>query len=393
MTDTTLTKPQVNLDIVLEEAESKGMMVPVGDVYDAADAAAKAEFTPTTELDENEIKAAMAEIDLENTNSITRFGFGVSQDATAVSQEMIEGVRNKDTGPVGDIMNDMMLELRGLDADDLKGGGFMSWLRSHASRVAKFGQKFETVQNQIEGMKGNLLKHQTTLMTSVASMDRLYAKTEEQFHNLEVYIVAGERMVEQLKTKDLPAMQKLVEKGKKGKDGTPAALMPQKLADLQARIDQLERKVHDLKLVRMVTLQAMPKIRLTQESDNNLIGKIDSIIVTTIPIWYQEMAIAIEQAKTQKAADAVSSVTDATNDMLMKGAEQFKQATLDARRAVEKSVVGIEAVEYQNQKIIETIEEALQITAEGKAAREEADRVLKGTEEALRKALATTTAE
>lgn len=392
MTDTTVTTPQINMDIVLEEAETKGMMVPVSDVYDAAEAAAREGFNPATQLNESEIVAAMKEIDLENTNSITRFGFGVSQEATAVSQEMISGVRNKDTGPVGDIMNNMMLELRGLDADELKGGGIMGWLRSHASRVAKFGQKFETVQNQIESMKSSLLNHQTTLMTSVATMDRLYNKTEEQFHNLEVYIVAGERMVERLKTVDVPQMATLVEQGKDGRDGTPAALMPQRLADLQARVDQLERKVHDLKLVRMVTLQAMPKIRLTQESDNNLIGKIDSIIVTTIPIWYQEMAIAIEQAKTQKAADAVTSVTDATNDMLMKGAEQFKQATLDARKAVEKSVVGIEAVEYQNQKIIETIQEALEITAQGKAAREEADRVLKGTEEALRKALAKTEA-
>lgn len=387
MTDITMTPVKVDMGIVMQEAENLPVVTTDGMFDRAHHAAADKAFKPATAISDAEIESVMSEVDLDNTNSITMFGFAASQAATAVSQEMIAGVRNKDTGPVGDIMNDMMLELRGLDPEDMKGGGVFGWFKSQASRVTKFGQKFETVQNQIESMKGNLLKHQTVLMTSVATMDRLYNKTEEQFHGLEVYIMAGERLIADLNANQIPAMQAIVEAGKDGEDGTPAALMPQKYADLQAKRDQLERKVHDLKLVRMVTLQAMPKIRLTQDSDNSLISKIGSIVTTTIPIWYQEMAIAIEQAKTQKAADAVNSVTDATNDMLMRGADQFKQATITAREAVEKSVVGIEAVEYQNAKIIETIEEALQITREGKAAREEADRVLKSTESALREAL------
>ena len=383
----TKTKTKVDIDMLVAEAENKGMLVPVGDVYTAADRAADAEFTPATAVSEEEIAAAMAEVDLDNTNTITRFGFKASKAATAVSREMLDGVRNKDTGPVGEVMNGMMLELRGLDAAEMSGGGLMGFFRTHASRVARFGQKFEKVENQIESMKSNLLNHQVTLMTSVATMDRLYGKTEDQFHTLEVYIMAGDQLIERLNVVDIPVMQKIVEAGSDGQDSTPAALMPQKFADLQAKRDQLERKVHDLKLVRMVTLQALPKIRLTQDSDNSLVSKIDSIVTTTIPIWYQEMAIAIEQAKTQKAANAVNEVTDATNEMLMKGADAFQKATIDAKRAVEKSVVGIEAVKYQNEKIIETIAEALKITQEGKAARAEADLVLIEAEKALTTAL------
>ena len=385
---TTTTKTTLDLNLV--EDQTKGMLVPVGDVYDAADSMPTEKLKPISVITDAEIEAAMSEIDLEQTNTITRFGYKASEAATAVSAEMLQGVRNKDTGPVGEVMSDMMLSLRKLDVDSLHGGGMFGWLRKQSTRIVQFGQKFETIQNQIESMKGNLIKHQTTLMTSVASMDRLYEKTEQQFHTLEVYIMAGERMLDHLNNVAIPALEAEVASGKDGSDGTPASLMPQKFTDLQSRRDQLERKVHDLHTVRVVTLYSLPKIRLTQDTDNNLIGKIDSITTTTIPMWYQEMAMAIEQAKTQAAANSINTVADATNEMLMRSADQFKQATLDARSAVERSVVGIEAVKYHSEKILETFEEAIKITEAGKAARAEASEVLKGTESALRAALSKT---
>lgn len=379
------TQTKIDVTVLDHEPQSAGAIVSVNE--NALLANVNTTFAPATAFTELEVQSAMEEVDLEDTNTITRFGFKASEAATSVSQEMIGNVRNKDSGPVGEIMNDMMGHLRGLDATEMKGGGFFGWLTNQTKRVLKFSQQFEKVSDQIESMKSNMITHQTTMMTSVAMMDRLYTKTEEQFHALEVYIVAGERLLDSINTVDIPAMAAIVDANRDGEDGTPAALMPQKYADLQNRRDVMERKVHDLKLVRMVTLQALPKIRLTQDSDNNLISKIDSIVTTTIPIWYQEMAIAIEQAKTQKAAEAVSSVADATEEMLTRGADAFQKATLDARRAVERSVVGIEAVKYQNQKIIETIDEAAKIAVEGKKARAEAEATLVETESALREAL------
>lgn len=365
---------------------------PQGAVEAAAVLVSASTFQPSTSISAAEIEAATREFDLTNTNSITRFGAAASESATAVSRQMLDGVRNKDTGPAGDVMSQMMLKIRGMDSSKLAGGGLFGWLKSRASRLAGFMQEFEEVSEQIEAMSDSLRHHQITLMTSVAMMDRLYDATVIQFHNLEVYILAGEQILHHLNTVDIPALRDEVTSGKDGKDGTPASLMPQKLNDLIAKRDQMERKVHDLKLVRMVSLQALPKIRLTQDSDNSLIAKIDTIVATTIPIWYQEIAINMEIAKTQKSADATIMVADATEEMLVRGAEQFKTATISAKNAVERSVVGIDAIKKANDLIIQTLEESVSIVQAGKRSRAEADRVLLGTEQALRDALNKTAA-
>jgi uncharacterized protein YaaN involved in tellurite resistance len=236
-------------------------------------------------------------------------------------------------------------------------------------------------------MGDNLRSHQTSLMTSVAMMDRLYEVTVQQFHQLEVYIIAGQRVLEKMNTVDIPAMQKIVEAGLDGADGTPASLMPQMFNDLQNRRDQLERKVHDLKLVRMVALQSLPKIRITQDTDNSLIAKIDTIIATTIPLWYSEMAMALEINKTLQAAKVTSDVTDATDAMLRRGADQFQTATLNARKMVERSVVGVDAVKHINAVMIDTLDEVVNITTSGRKAREEAELSLLSMETALNTAL------
>jgi uncharacterized protein YaaN involved in tellurite resistance len=342
---------------------------------------------PMTEITEAEIVTVMGEIDLHNTNSITRFGAAASEQATAVSRQMLSGVRNKDVGPVGEVMSDMILQIRGLDPTSLSGGGIFGWLKSKASRMAGFVQQFEEVSEQIEAMGENLRSHQVTLMTSVTMMDRLYEVTVDQFHRLEVYIMAGERVLSNLNNNAIPEMQKLVEANLPGSDGTPASLMPQAFSDLQNRRDQLDRKVHDLKLVRMVALQSLPKIRITQDTDNSLISKIDTIIATTIPLWYSEMAMALEINKTMQAAKVTSDVTDATDEMLRRGADQFQKATLSARKMVERSVVGVDAVKHINDVMISTLDDVVKITQDGRKARSDAEKSLIGMESALRDAL------
>lgn len=393
MTTDTMEQTAVNLDVVTAEVARVGDLVLADptNVTAMTKAAAQEKFTPATQVNEAEITAAMTEVDLNNTNSITGFGAAASREATSVSRQMLDGVRNKDTGPAGEILNDMMLKVRGLGSPS-DSGGIFGFIKSKASKLASWTQRFEEAQAQIDKMASDLEEHQDTMKTSVAMMDRLYDATAAQFHNLEVYILAGERLLDGLNKTDIPVLQLEVESGKDGSDGTPAALMPQKLNDLVGKRDLLERKVHDLKMVRMVTLQAMPKIRLTQDSDNNLITKIDTVITATIPIWHQEVALNMEVAKTQKAADAVNNVTDATDEMIERSAEQFKTATISAKRAVERSVVGIDAVEKANALIIETMNEAVEIVKEGKRARAAADQALFGTEQALRTALKETAA-
>lgn len=381
MTTTTATK----LDTSLMSAEAAKMgdvvLANPSQVVAVAEEAARAEFKPVTRVSEAEVSAALAEINLDNTNSITTFGSAASRQASAVSREMMTGVRNKDTGPVGETMNSMMGTLRGLDPNDLKGGGIFGWMKSQASRALQFAQKYESVASQIDTMAETLDGHKVILMTSVEMNDRLYDASEAQFHSIEVYIVAGQQMLEQMNNTLIPEMQAKL-------DANPDdALLPQEFKDLQSKRDQMERKVHDLKLVRMVTLQALPKIRMTQDSDIALIGKIETIISTTIPIWEQNMAIALSVAKTKNAADATNLVTDMTEQMLTQGAEQFKTATIEAREAVERGVVSVEVVQQVNQTIIDTIGEAVEITKKGKQMRADAEQALIGTEAALREAL------
>lgn len=385
----TITNPNVNMGIINGDVSLMGNFskLPPTDIVHRADIAASTRFMPSTAIGEPEIVAAINTVDLNNTNTITRFGATASEQATSVSRQMLDGVRNKDTGPVGEVMSDMMLKIRGLDAGSITGGGMFGWLKSKASRVAAFGQKFEEVQEQLDSLTDALRSHQIQLMTSVAMMDRLYDATVMQFHDLEVYIIAGERLLTNLNRTNVPDMQHVVDSQKDGPDGTPASLMPQKLNDLLNHRDQLERKVHDLKLVRMVSLQSLPKIRLTQDSDNSLIAKIDTIAATTLPLWHQEMAMALEVTKTQTVAKAVSDVTDATEQMLIRGADQLKAATISTRSTVERSVVGIEAIKHVNKTIIETLDETVKMVTEGKRIRAEADQTLIDIEGALREAL------
>ncbi len=372
----------VTPDQILEKAELV--------VLDEANPASPTKFAPASAISREEIDAAKAEVDMDHTNTLTRFGAEASRDTTTIAKQMLEGVRNKDVGPVGEVISGMMLQIRGLDTSDLKNPGFWAKMKSSASRLVAFTQKYEKVDAQITRMGAMLDTHQTVLMTSVAMMDRLYDAAVGQFHALEVYIIAGEEILADMNANDIPAMQVIIDAETDGADGTPAALMPQKFRDLQNKRDILERVVHDRKMVRMVTLQALPKIRVTQDSDNNLIGKIDTIASTTISLWTTEVAMALEMEKTKSAADAISSVVDATDEMLRRGADQFKEATISARLAVERSVVGIDAVEYANQVIIETLGEVVSITEDGKKARAQAEQSLVGLESALRGALTKT---
>lgn len=389
-TTATATVNPVDLNIATAEASKLGelQVVTPENVANLAVEAVNSEFKPTTTLNEDEVVSAMAEIDLTKTNTITMFGASAADQATAVSQQMLDGVRNKDTGPAGDIMKQMVLKFQSLDPESLKEGNFITkWLKSQASKVADFKADLDKVNDQIAGMVQNLDEHQITMMTDVAKLDRLFDATVVQFHELEVYIVAGQRRLDQLNDDELPAMQALVEAEKPGADGTPASLMPQKFADLQNRRDQLERKIYDLKLVRQVSLMALPQIRQTQDTDNALIAKIETIKSTTIPVWYQQMALALTVQNTQNAADATNDVTDATEMMMKKQSEAYKVAQIEARKSVERSVVSIETLETVNNNMIETLDETVRITEEGKMARAKGVAILQSQEAALTSAL------
>jgi uncharacterized protein YaaN involved in tellurite resistance len=350
----------------------------------------KADLTAADAADpavQAEIDKRKAEIDVTNTQSIIRFGSAAQAELQAISQEMLSGVRSKDVGPAGDSLRDMVTSLRGFSVDELDPNRKRSWwerLTGSASPVAEFMARYEDVQGQIDKITGELLVHEHTLLKDIKSLDRLYEKTLDFYDELALYIAAGEAKLTELDTETIPAKQAEVQSAADG-EGVMAA---QNLRDLRAVRDDLERRVHDLKLTRQVTMQSLPSIRLVQENDKSLVTKINSTLVNTVPLWETQLAQAVTIHRGREAAGVVKEATDLTNDLLTKNAENLRQANAEIRAQTERGVFDIEAVQKANDDLIATIEESLQIADAGKARRADAEQKLLKMEEDLKGALA-----
>ncbi len=327
------------------------------------------------------IEAALATLDLSDSNAVLTFGAKAQEQLTSISDQMLEGVRNKDTGAAGSVLSDMVATLRGFDVDALKKGGFLSRLFGGASPIVRIMQRYEQVRSQIESITDRLEEHKTKLMTDVASLDRLYAASLEYFHTLADYIAAGEEALRRLDEETIPALAREAE-------SSGEVLKAQELRDLRARRDDLERRVHDLKLTRQVAMQALPSIRLVQENDKALIGKITSTIANTVPLWRTQLAQAVTIARSQEAGRTLKEATDLTNDLLKANAETLRQANREIREQVERGVFDIEAVKKANDDLIATIKESLAIADEGKKRRAAAEAVLRQCETELKQTLA-----
>ena len=330
------------------------------------------------------IEALMREIDLTDTNSIIFFGSKAQEQLTVVSEQMLEGVRTKDLGSAGDALSDMVATLRGFDIDALdpnKKPGFFARLFGKAKPVVKFLQQYEKTGKQIDVITNALDSHKTKLLTDIVSLDRLYKANLDYFHTLELYIAAGEEMLRKLDNEAIPAKEREVQ-------GSDEVIKAQELRDMRSARDDLERRVHDLKLTRQITMQSLPSIRLVQENDKGLVTKINSTLTNTVPLWRQQLATAVTIYRSGSAARTVREATDLTNELLEANAENLKTASKEVREQLERGVVDIESVKKANNTLIETIEESLQIADEGKRKRVEAEKELVQAENQLRETLA-----
>jgi uncharacterized protein YaaN involved in tellurite resistance len=330
--------------------------------------------------DRHKVESLISGIDVNDSNSVIFFGSGAQQKLTELSDSMLEGVRNKDLGSAGDSLNEMVATLRGFSADGLEKPGFFARLFGAAKPVAKFLQRYEDVRRQTDRITDDLEDHKTKLLTDVVSLDRLYNANLEYFHELDLYIMAGEEKLRQLDAQVIPDM---VQAAKADDD----VLKAQELRDVRSVRDDLERRVHDLRLTRQVTMQSLPSIRLVQENDKGLVTKINSTLVNTVPLWRQQLAIAVTIFRSQQAAGSVKSATDLTNDLLRENAENLKQANAEVRAQIERGVFDMDAVRHANQTLIDTIEDGLRIADEGKRLRAEAVTELQDIEARLRDSL------
>ena len=333
------------------------------------------------------IDTRMSELDMGDTQSIIRFGSGAQAELQVISQEMLAGVRNKDVGPAGNSLRDMVSSIRGFSIEELDPNRKLSWwerLMGKAQPMAAFMAKYEDVQGQIDDITDELLSHETILLKDIKSLDKLYEKTLDFYDELALYIAAGEEKIRILDEADIPAMEKTVADAPEG-DGV---ILAQELRDLRTARDDLERRVHDLKLTRQVTMQSLPSIRLVQENDKSLVTKINSTLVNTVPLWETQLAQAVTIHRSREAAEVVHDANDLTNELLKSNASNLKQANKVIREEMERGVFDIEAIKQANADLIETIEDSLRIADEGKAKRAEAEKELKVMEAELKNTLA-----
>ncbi|WP_338549005.1 toxic anion resistance protein [Roseovarius phycicola] len=358
--------------VILPEPKEAGAIVPLAQA-DPAEGA--------------EIRKRMDEIDMGDTNSIVSFGSAAQSELQEISQSMLQGVRNKDVGPAGSSLRNIVTTIRGFSVSELDVRRERTWwekLLGRAAPFAKFTARFETVQGQIDKITDDLLAHEHTLLKDIKSLDLLYEKTLQFYNELALYIAAGEEKLKELDETAIPAKEAEVQAAPEDQQ----VMQAQELRDLRAARDDLERRVHDLKLTRQVTMQSLPSIRLVQENDKSLVTKINSTLVNTVPLWETQLAQAVTIQRSAEAAAAVRDANDLTNELLTSNAENLRDANKMIREEMERGVFDIEAVKQANADLIGTIEESLQIADEGKARRAAAEEELKKMEAELRDTLA-----
>ncbi|MCB2117617.1 MAG: toxic anion resistance protein [Rhodobacteraceae bacterium] len=361
----------------IEEVTAVALPEPAAAVVPLASASA-----PQAEA----IRRRIAELDMTDTGSIVRFGSAAQAELQEISQSMLADVRNKDVGPAGDSLRDIVTTIRGFSVSELDVRRKLSWWEKLMGRTApftKFLARFEEVQGQIDKITGDLLGHEHKLLKDIKSLDLLYEKTLKFYDELGLYIAAGEAKLNDVDGTEIPAREAAVASAA----DADKVLRAQELRDLRSARDDLERRVHDLKLTRQVTMQSLPSIRLVQENDKSLVSKIGSTLVNTVPLWETQLAQAVTIQRSAEAAGAIREANDLTNELLTSNAKNLRQANEIVRSEMERGVFDIEAVKSANADLVGTIEESLRIADEGRRKRAAAETDLVKLEADLRAAL------
>jgi uncharacterized protein YaaN involved in tellurite resistance len=328
-----------------------------------------------------EIERLATQLEINDPGSILRFGQEAQSRATAAADAMLEGARNREAGEAGVTLSTLLGTLRGFDMGALqeKRGLFARLFGRAGAEAARVLQRYETIKGQVEEVGDRLDSHRTRLLEDVEKLERLYGATLEWFHALGDHVAAGDAVLKRVDTEAIPAVTREVEGGD--------AVAAQRLRDLRSARDELERRVHDLRLTRQVAMQALPSIRLIQENDKALASKIQSVIANTVPLWRQQLAQALAIQNMREAGQTLKQATDLTNELLTANAERLRQGNLEARTQLERGVFDIEAVKKANASLVATIEDSLRIAQDAQASRASAAKELEKAEGEIRRVL------
>lgn len=331
-----------------------------------------------TEAEKKMVADFSSKIDLKNTNLVIQYGSGAQKKIADFSESALDNVRNKDLGEVGELLSSVVAELKCFDEEEQKGflGIFKKASNSVETMKAKYGKAEANVNTMVEVLEG----HQVQLMKDTAMLDKMYEINKNYFKELNMYILAGKDKIEQVKNIELPA---LIDKAQKSGLQEDA----QEVNDMKAMVDRFEKKIHDLELTKTISLQMAPQIRLIQSNDTIMAEKIQSTLVNTIPLWKSQMVLALGMNRSVEAAKAQQAVTDVTNELLKKNAAMLHQSTVETAKASEKSIVDINTLTETNKLLIQTLDEVMQIQAEGKEKRKQAEMELNRIENDLKNRL------
>ncbi len=340
---------------------------------------AKQEILDDSMLNEEEKKMVdsfATQIDLSNSGAILQYGVGTQKKMADFSEKALENVRTKDMGEVGDMIAGLVTELKSFDAEE-ESKGLFGLFKKTENRLNALKAKYNKVEGNVNDIVKVLEGHQIQLMKDVEVLDRMYAMNLAYFKELSMYILAGKKKLMEVRNTQLPELQQ-----KASVSGLPEDAQAAK--DLANLCDRFEKKIYDLELTRTVSVQTAPQIRMVQNSDTIMTEKIQSTIVNTIPLWKNQMVIAIGIEHSTQAAKAQREVTDMTNALLKKNADALKTASIETTKEAERGIVDMETLKHTNQTLISTLDEVLKIQTEGKEKRRAAEAELADMENQLK---------
>ena len=334
----------------------------------------QAEQTPVEKLDISSLSPAeqaavrdfSEKIDIKNTDQIMNYGSAAQKNISEFSDAALSSVRTKDLGECGDMLSELVVELKGLNFDEEEKKGFLGLFKKASQTIAEKKAQFDKAEVNVDKIVEELEKHEITLMKDISMMDKMYEKNEEYMKELTMYILAGKLKIEHLRNIELP---EYVAKAKE--TGLPEDA--QAANDFANLIGRFEKKIHDLELTRTISVQMAPQIRMVQNNDSLMAEKIRSSIVNTIPLWKNQMVLALSLYHSEQAMQAQRNVTDVTNELLMKNAKTLHQGSVNVAKESERGIVDMETLKQTNLELIATLDEVRQIQDDGRARRAQAE--------------------
>ena len=336
------------------------------------------EETYLTDAEKKQVDAFVKEIELKDSAAILQYGSGIQKKMSDFSEGTLNKVRNKDLGEIGELLSGVVTELKAFDEEESK--GVFGFFKKKMAKAEALKLKYDKAEASIEKVSKTLEGHQMQLLKDSALLDQLYDLNKVYFRELNMYILAGKKKLRQVMEEELP----------QARARATASGMPedaQEVSDIEAMCNRFEKKIHDLELTRMVSLQMAPQIRMIQSSDAMMAEKIQSTLVNTIPLWKSQMIIALGVEHSRQASEAQREVSDFTNSLLKKNAEKLKTATVETARESERGIVDMETLIATNENLISTIDEVMRIQSEGREKRREAEVRLTELEDQLKNKL------